>query len=233
MHIQIIGAGLSGLVCAHYILDKQENTQISIYELRAEIGYPQHKPGIINEFERYQNNLKKWGFTELTQCFTVDGRGGLHRPQLEKDLSIKLTQRGANIYLKTRIEGISNNQQGHPSLQSKGAGPNIANMEVNTIIDTTGIQSPLASFDQRIHILQQTTFPWIGGISISNDVPNIAKWSSKRLDGTFEHWFSNEKIDLEYNWLSIMEGEFSEEDAFIDSSIQRGMALASLALERM
>ena len=233
MHIQIIGAGLSGLVCAHSILDKHEKTLITIYESRPEIGYPQHKPGIVNEFDKYQDNLRNWGLTEFTRCYSVDGKGGLHRPQLEKDLSINLTQRGVDIFLKTRVEGASSDQQGLFSLQSKGAGPSITNTIANMIIDTTGSQSPLKSFEQRIHIAQHPTFTWVGGVSISEDIPNTAKWSGQRLDGTTEHWYPVDTIDQDFDWLSVMEGEFTEEEAFIDSSIEHGITLASLALERM
>ena len=45
MKILVIGAGLTGLSCAHEL--HSQGHEITIVESRAEIGHPQDKPGLV------------------------------------------------------------------------------------------------------------------------------------------------------------------------------------------
>ena len=47
--VNIAGAGVRGLSCAHYLVKKGIN--VTIYECRQEIGNPVRSPGIIKELD--------------------------------------------------------------------------------------------------------------------------------------------------------------------------------------
>ena len=47
--VNIAGAGVRGLSCAHYLVKK--GIDVTIYECRQEIGNPVRSPGIIKELD--------------------------------------------------------------------------------------------------------------------------------------------------------------------------------------
>ena len=78
MRILVIGAGLTGLSCAHELYS--QGHEITIVESRAEIGHPQDKPGLVT------------GTVDLSefapQIYLTEN--GCRRPWLAKSMAQKL-----------------------------------------------------------------------------------------------------------------------------------------------
>ena len=78
MRILVIGAGLTGLSCAHELYS--QGHEITIVESRAEIGHPQDKPGLVT------------GTVDLSeyapQIYLT--KNGCRRPWLAKSMAQKL-----------------------------------------------------------------------------------------------------------------------------------------------
>jgi choline dehydrogenase-like flavoprotein len=90
--ILVIGAGLTGLSCAQELHDRGH--EITIVESRAEIGYPQDKPG----FTTGQSDLSKYAsFIHLTDS-------GCRRPWLAKSIAQHLPIR---YILRTQASSIT------------------------------------------------------------------------------------------------------------------------------
>ncbi len=78
MKILIIGAGLTGLSCAREL--HHQGHDVTIAEIRAEIGHPQDKPGLVTG----QTDLREFAsFIHLTDT-------GCRRPWLAKSMAQQL-----------------------------------------------------------------------------------------------------------------------------------------------
>ena len=94
MKILVIGAGLTGLSCAHELYS--QGHEITIVESRAEIGHPQDKPGLV------QGNIDLSEFS--THIHLTDT--GCRRPWLAKSMAQKLP---ITYLLRTQASSIKTN----------------------------------------------------------------------------------------------------------------------------
>ena len=94
MKILVIGAGLTGLSCAREL--HQQGHEVTIVESRAEIGYPQDKPG----FTTGESDLSEYAsFIHLTES-------GCRRPWLAKSMAQHLP---ITYILRTQASTIEEN----------------------------------------------------------------------------------------------------------------------------
>ncbi len=92
--VLIIGAGLTGLSCAQQL--HSQGYDITIVESRAEIGYPQDKPG----YTTGESDLSEYAsFIHLTES-------GCRRPWLAKSMAQNLP---ITYILRTKASQITNN----------------------------------------------------------------------------------------------------------------------------
>ena len=94
MKILVIGAGLTGLSCAREL--HQQGHEVTIVESRAEIGYPQDKPG----FTTGESDLSEYAsFIHLTES-------GCRRPWLAKSMAQHLP---ITYILRTQASTLTEN----------------------------------------------------------------------------------------------------------------------------
>ena len=179
MRVLVVGAGLSGLSCASTLVDA--GAKVTLVEIRAEIGHPQDRPGLV---------LNPQSFGDHSEHIQLTSNG-CRRPWLAKSMAQRLAAAGVEIHLKTRAPDHSD---GH-----------------DQIIDT-----------RRAPAAQQ----WQGGVTLSGREP-VADLIAHRGDGTVECWFQGPIPEVKGGWLERFSGAFFENEASVDSSIDRGITLAS------
>ena len=209
-HFLIIGGGISGLSCAKFIQEQSNGHIITILEKNAEIGYPQTRPGLIEN----QELLKEYS------SFKQMGTTGCRRTWAAKSISQHLTARGVDIHVRTRVQSLN-------PLTFHGAGPTFTD-SYDIMIDATNNQFP--SEDNIISQSRGENSEFVGGVALGGrrfDTPEIL---AIRSDNTIECWYHAKLPQIEGGWLEIMHGSFNSEEASIDSSFERGKLLAEAAL---
>jgi len=175
MNILVIGAGLTGLSCAHEL--HTQGHEVTVVESRAEIGHPQDKPGLVT------------GQTDLTefasQIYLTNN--GCRRPWLAKSMAQKLP---ITYLLRTQASTITQD------------------------------------FDRTIDTTSPATTIWEGGVTLKGREPTT-EIIAHRSDGTVECWTTGPLPEVEGGWLERFTGTFDENHASVDTSISRGIELAS------
>ena len=82
------------------------------------------------------------------------------------------------------------------------------------------------NFDRTIDTRNQSTTKWVGGITLTGREPPT-EIVAHRSDGTVECWTRDTLPEVEGGWIELLSGTFDEEDASVDTSISRGIELAS------
>ena len=210
MRIAIIGGNLTGLALAHMFLDSDNSVDITVIEERAEIGFPCKSPGILYDSNRWLSHLQGWGITIQEVGHSLDdGSVSFRRAWLEKNLSLSLVEKGASIFIRTRVE-----ESGEVSLRLQGAG---------------GSTHWEGDFVIKIPEHESGNHSWTGMVT-SQEVSG--GWP--RDDGTWETWIKNpsqiptesKKISDSDTILEVMETNFSSfESTTIDGSLTRAVML--------
>jgi hypothetical protein len=209
-HFLIIGGGISGLVCAQEIQTSSNEHTITIFEKNAEIGYPQTRPGLIEN----QELLKEYS------SFKQMGTSGCRRPWAAKSISQQLTANGVNIHVRTRVQSLN-------PLTFHGAGPPFID-SYDLVIDATNNQFP--SEDSIISQSRGEISEFVGGVALGGGRFVTPEILAIRSDNTVECWYREKLPPIVGGWLEIMHGSFNTEEASIDSSFERGKSLAEAAL---
>ena len=89
--IEIAGAGVRGLSCALFLLNR--DYKVKIFESRQEVGNPVRSPGIIKDIPLE--------FIEKTSAKKGEIGWGFRREWFEKELAKKVLDLGGTIHLKT------------------------------------------------------------------------------------------------------------------------------------
>ena len=95
----------------------------------------------------------------------------------------------------------------------------ILRTDPSTIEDQYDLSIDTRSFDS-------TGQQWSGGVTIQGREPQT-EIIAQRSDGTVECWTKGPLPEVEGGWLERFNGNFDEESASVDSSILRGIELAS------
>ena len=82
------------------------------------------------------------------------------------------------------------------------------------------------NYDRIIDSRHESTTQWVGGITLVGREPNT-EIVAHRSDGTVECWTQGPLPEVEGGWIELLSGSFDEENASVDASISRGIALAS------
>lgn len=249
MRIAIAGAGTTGLSCAHILIDSGiPSTSITIIDARAEIGSPAHKPGFLNDADTWLSQLTSWGMTNQAFTNQIDTNTiGLRREWLEKSISLGLAERGAHIFVKTRIISSDSNNSSCRLICTDVGGLLDGKWEGDLIIDALG-QPPAAINENTEHgVLQsvsdshrisidrtadQVNLEWRGAIT-SKRMETESPFVFMRGDGTWESWEQGTDVIQNYI-LEEFIGKFSDFNyACVDISLTRGSALAQAALTHL
>ncbi len=252
MHVAIAGSGSAGLSCAHTLFDSGIPTdRITLIDARAEVGSPSHKPGLLNSSEVWQSQLQLWGLTDQTYPHsTSSGTIGLRREWLEKSLAIGAAERGAHLFVKTRIISTESLDSRCRLICSDVGGLDGGVWEGDLVVDALA-RPPVALGKEVDHtVLSPLPMKYLISIKESQN-PIEHSWkgiitshrlaaasdthSFQRGDGTWETWYHESRDALDHeSALEELSGTFSEfESACVDASLARGVALAQAALERM
>jgi len=203
--IEIAGGGVRGLSCAIELLSNGHN--VVIYETRQEIGNPIRSPGIIKNLES--------DFVEYCNGKKNSFGWAVRREWLEKQLAIKVLEKGGEIILKTE------------------APPNA--------IDCKGGKSsspgwPSDNLDNSLEV-------WNGGITISSNLPeefkidtmDKDKFCFEHSDGLVECWTRGKLPETKQGWLELIQGEHpaNSEKIWADESIQEGIDIAKRIIQSL
>ena len=210
MHIVIAGGGLTGLSAALEL----RNHQVTIVEVKQEIGSPTRSPGYIADTSLIP--IDEFNFLQLKDNY-------FRRSWLEKQMAIQAIENGVEIIVKTKIVGFEE------GLLLKGAGPGAPSLiSGDVFIDALGEKSIYPGWPGDSRILRKfemirppprKIFEWQGGITNTD-----LDWM--RADGTSEIWWRNEPpIEPEDGWLERMSGEHPIELG-ADAAIIRGIESA-------
>ena len=218
MSFIIAGGGLSGLSCAHKLLENGKD--VIIVESRAEIGTPTRSPGYSSKKLEIIENI-------IDDISGIEWRGGysFRREWLEKRLAINLAKQGCEIITRTRI--IEGNED-HIIFQ--GAGKLASGKLSGKVVDLLGVKSTAAGWFGNCSALNEKpeVSKWNGGICIDENILDM-DYSFKRADGLIECWWQGELDKQPPSWLEFMSGEHQGvPDAA--NSIERGLNLADQLL---
>ena len=83
-----------------------------------------------------------------------------------------------------------------------------------------------SNYDYTIDTTNQSTTKWEGGVTLTGREPST-ELIAHRSDGTVECWTKGTLPEVKGGWLERFTGTFDEADASVDSSISRGIELAS------
>jgi len=215
LNILIIGAGISGISCAEYLINQNMGYKISLIEKNAEVGYPQTKPGLI---------IDKALINHLDKKINL-GETGCRRPWVSKSLAQHLARKGIQIHLRSNL--IQN-----PTLSIKGAGRIIYLKEFNFIINTTHTY-----FDFKSKNIQykppQNKMNFKGGLTFESTNTHQPIIKVKHSDNLIECWYEDSIPEIENGWLERINGSFTLETASIDYSFEKGRKLAKEAILMM
>ena len=203
--IKIAGGGVRGLSCAIEFLNN--GYEVEIYETRQEIGNPIRSPGIIKNLEPE--------FVEHCNAKENSFGWAVRREWLEKQLAIKVLEKGGEIILKTEAPSDAIDCRG-----GKSSSPGW----------------PSDNLDNSLKI-------WNGGITISNNLPeefeidsmDDEKFCFEHSDGLIECWIRGELPETKQGWLEIIQGEHpsNSENIWADESIQEGRDIAKRIIQSL
>jgi hypothetical protein len=118
LKIAIISGNLESLFLSHLLLDNS-NYNITIFEPKAEIGFPTSGSGILKKGEIINSKITSWIPTLTIQPNIIKEKGySYRRDWLEKDLSLSLLSKEVRILVKTTI--ISQTKNNLEYISSKG-----------------------------------------------------------------------------------------------------------------
>ncbi len=108
IRIGIIGGDLLGLVLTSKLLDLNLEYDITIFEERAEIGFPCLGSGLLINSNSYFEMLLKW-IPEPTNSLyqIVNDNYVFRRDWLEKDLAISLAKKNIDIHVRSPVKEFS------------------------------------------------------------------------------------------------------------------------------
>ncbi len=95
-----------------------------------------------------------------------------------------------------------------------------------TYILRTQATTIIEDYDHIIDTRNQSESKWVGGITLTGREPQT-EIVAHRSDGTVECWTQGTLPEVEGGWIELMSGTFDEENASVDTSISRGIELAS------
>ena len=196
--IHIAGAGVRGLSCALYLLERNHN--VTIFEARQEIGNPIRSPGIIKQLPKE--------FIEKTSAKRTEFGWAFRREWFEKELAKKVSDLGGTIILKTKAPNGSVNCTGG---KSKSPG-----------WPSSGTQYELELWNGGIMINRGIPQEFTIG-EIDDD-----RFCFVRGDGLVECWIRGKLPRPTQGWLEIMSGEhpYSSEKIWADESVLEGEEIA-------
>lgn len=168
MKIAIIGSGIEVFVCGHRLLDADSNSEVHIFDEKAESGMYGEEPGIFSEWPIIPI---KWAGNLFNQQ-PMDESTAVRYSWFVKSLSISLAERGANLHLKSIVKNIEEDKINFYGAGYLGAGQ----MNFDRIIDFRGENSGKL---------------WHGGVTISKTDMEIF---GTRSDQTIEIWSQNANI---------------------------------------
>tara|TARA_Y100001960_G_C14681627_1_gene831485 strand:- start:490 stop:1086 length:597 start_codon:yes stop_codon:yes gene_type:complete len=113
MNIAITNGSLSSLILSHMILDSNlsKSINITIFDEKAEIGFPNSGSGLLINKNKIFNLLETWceNFTFLPSI-NEDNNMIFNRSWLEKDLVYSLVKKGVDVKVKTSTEIVSSTE---------------------------------------------------------------------------------------------------------------------------
>ena len=198
--IHISGAGICGLSCAIHLL--QEGYDVTIHEIRHEIGNPVRSPGIIKDIDidiisksLAKQNPHGWAF---------------RREWYEKSLAKKVSDLGGNIRLKSRGPEDSVNCTGGKS-QSIGW-PISGSQDTGELTMWNG------------GIVIKTDIP----TDFELDTIYDDRFCFERSDGLVECWKRGDLPRPKQGWLELMQGEhpLSSQHIWADEAVDLGTRIA-------
>ena len=196
--INIAGAGVRGLSCALYLLNQGYN--VTIYQIRQEIGNPTRSPGIIKQLSQ--------DFVAKTVAKKSSYGWAFRREWFEKELAKQVVDSGGKILLKQKSPPDSINCTG-----GKTTSPGWP---------LQGTQLELATWSGGITIKKD--------IPKEFKLDNMSedRFAFERGDGLVECWIRGNLPRPTQGWLEIMQGEhpFNPEEVSADKAITEGEDLA-------
>jgi hypothetical protein len=178
-NVAIIGSTIDAYICAHQILDNDNNTLITLFDESAEAGFAEDAPGI---FLNWPLVSTKW-YSGLFRQTPNQSSTAVRYAWFLKSIAIALSKRNATFLLRTKITKTSGN-----IVEFEGAGL---------------IPKSTQSFDNIFDFRKEKSNQmWNGGIS-TNILEDNYDVIGKRVDGTIEVWWQGENRNEEV-WLQTM-----------------------------
>lgn len=212
MRIAILSIDLTGLACAHAILDETPDSEVHLLSELAEVGLLDEGPGILSEqFEEIVPN--DWVHNLRNQQPTKES-SAVRRSWLERAMASRLAERGATLHLRTS----HSHSPDHPnrSLQLSGVGYAAGStIEFDHILVSPKPSSPQV---------------WNGGVHLGQ--PNLTDYEGCRPDGTVEIWWRKEEDEplCFGSWIQSMEWIGEDPQEALALAIREGRSLAASIL---
>lgn len=253
MHdIIIAGSGLTGLSCAHHLLESGiESTRIKLVDARQELGSPTRSAGLIRHSSQWMSILTTIAQPQTMLMDLGDNLTSVRREWLEKSFAIHLAQRGVSFQLKSRIDSIEISDS-NLKLSINGGYDNInSTTDFWLVIDALGRKPNSTGFPGRSDILVQydskkiipadergDLILWSGSITPSDDNSvdfNSQYCSFPRGDSLREQWKLESDNDNSHSSPTetiIGHHPPSLTEFTIDATLTRGILLAESTLTR-
>ena len=230
--IVIIGGSIEGLILS--ILSAEEHN-VTLIDIHPEIGFPCTIPGWIEQIEVLQKYLDSDEINQLNPLQNTNGYA-ISGEWLFKLLTIKATQSGVNILLRSRVSNVV--QFGIEITVQYTGGINGAGGEIscNKLFDLTGL-STVAPGNLQHQITQQQEenkqpiFSHWGGIALSQECQNNTPKPILQLirnNGLSELWYDDKPTwTPSSGWIETMKNTTPKpiKDMSIDNSIGYGEEL--------
>jgi len=201
-NIAIIGSNIDAYVCAHQILDNNNNNTITLIDESAEAGFGEVPPGLFFKWPLISENWHS-GFVQETPNQSCSA---IHHSLFLKSIATSLSNRNATILLRTRVTKISRDL-----ITFEGGGP---------------ISNLTESFDEIFDFRKvPKTQKWEGGIS-TNIIEDNFEIIGTRVDGTIEVWWQGEERN-ELRWLQRMSWYCKDPRYALEDMIVNGIKTAN------
>lgn len=200
--VAIIGSTIDAYICAHQILDNDNNTTITLFDESAEAGFGEDAPGI---FPKWPLISSEWHSCLLRQTPNQSSTAVRHA-WLLKSIAISLSKRNATILLRTKVTKTSGDR-----IEFEGAGL---------------IPHSTQSFDNIFDFRKEkSNKKWKGGIS-TNILEKEFDVIGARVDGTIEVWWQGENRNEEV-WLQTMSWCGTDPRNALEDMIEAGIKTAN------